>query len=139
MLIGGGQVGIETAVWLKRQGHEVTLVEARDGLMKAPVEPIALPNQHMLLELLTYHQIPVHLSATVKSFIGDQVTINHADGTVAVKADQIVLSIGYTSDDNLYRQVYNKIPKKVWLLGDARQPGTIMTAIRDGSAAGAAI
>ncbi|NLY71073.1 MAG: FAD-dependent oxidoreductase [Clostridiales bacterium] len=139
VLVGGGQVGIETAVWLKEKGHEVSIVEAREGLLLAPVEPIAPPNLQMLQELVVYHNIPVYLNSIVKEFTGSQVTIKSKDGDVTIEADNIVLSIGYTANDTLFKEVYARSEKKVWLVGDAQKPGTIMTAIRDGSAVGAAI
>ncbi len=139
VLVGGGQVGIETAIWLKEKGHDVSIVEARDGLMQATVEPIAPPNLHMLQELVVYHQIPVYLNTVVKEFSGSEVTLTGKDGETTVEADNIVLSIGYNANDKIFKEVYARSEKKVWLLGDAKVPGTIMTAIRDGSAVGATI
>ena len=61
------------------------------------------------------------------------------EGERVLEADWVVVSIGYQADDALYRQVYAATEKPVWLLGDAKKPGTIMNAIRDGSAVGALI
>lgn len=139
VMVGGGQVGIETAIWLKTQGHKVSIVESREGLMLAVSEPIAPPNLQMLQELITYHNIPVYLNTVVKELSGSKVIIEGKDGEKIVEADNIVLSIGYKPNDKIFREVYSKSNKKVWLLGDAKTPGTIMTAIRDGSAVGAAV
>ncbi len=139
VLVGGGQVGIETAIWLKREGHRVEIVEALDGLMLAPVEPIAFPNLHMLLELLDQLEIPVHLSSRIKSFDGREVALETPVGEARLEADQVILSVGYEADDLLYREVYSRTEKPVWLLGDAKTPGTIMMAIRDGNAVGAEV
>ncbi len=139
VLVGGGQVGVETAIWLKEEGHEVEIVEALDGLMLAPVEPIAFPNLHMLLELLDQLEIPVHLKSRIKSFDGREVTLETPEGEARIEADQVILSIGYEADDQLYRAVYPRTEKPVWLLGDAKMPGTIMMAIRDGNAIGAEV
>lgn len=139
VLVGAGQVGIETAIWLKREGHEVVLVEARDGLMLAPIEPIAFPNRHMLEELLVDKQIPVYLNSYLESFNGETARVKSPDGEIKLPADSVVLSVGYQANDNLFWEVYPKTDKPVWLLGDAKAPGTIMMAIRDGNAIGAIV
>jgi 2-enoate reductase len=139
VLVGGGQVGVETAVWLKRKGRDVVLVEAMSDLMQAPVEPIAFPNLHMLQELLMDLKIPVYLNSRVTSFDGNQVTLETEEGQTTLPADSVVLSIGYEANDDLYWEIYPKTQKPVWLLGDAKVPGTIMMAIRDGNAIGALI
>ncbi|NLT58372.1 MAG: FAD-dependent oxidoreductase [Clostridiales bacterium] len=139
VLVGGGQVGCETAIWLRQQGCEVTLVEARNALMLGGTEPIPQPNRDMLMELLIYHDIPVHLSTAVQAVTAEGVQVTGKEGERTIEADTVVLSIGYQPNDELYRAVYGASDKKVWLLGDAKQPLNFMTAVRDGSAIGAVI
>lgn len=45
VLIGGGQVGLEVAVWLKKQGKDVIVAEALPELMAGAPEAIAVPNK----------------------------------------------------------------------------------------------
>lgn len=139
VLVGGGQVGCETALWMQERGCQVTIVESLDTLIAGKAEPVPQPNRDMLLELLIYHQIPAYTSATVREITPQGVRIAAQEGERVLEADWVVVSIGYQADDALYRQVYAATEKPVWLLGDAKKPGTIMNAIRDGSAVGTLI
>lgn len=137
VLVGGGQVGCETALWLEEQGCDVTVVESLDTLISGKAEPIPQPNRDMLIELLQYHRIPAYTGTTVKEITADYVLVSGKNGDVKLPADTVVVSIGYIANNDLYRTVYGASDKPVWLLGDAKAPGNIMTAVRDGSAIGA--
>lgn len=139
VLVGGGQVGCETAIWLQEKGYEVTLVEGLDELMAAGADPMPFPNKHMLTDLLAFHQIPVYLGTTVKEITENGVVISGKDGETVLDTDSVVISIGYRPNDDLFKEVYSASEKKVWLLGDAKVPANIMMAVRDGSAIGALI
>ena len=139
VLVGGGQVGCETAVWLQQRGCQVSVVEGLPELISGKREPVPQPNRDMLLEMLTFYGIPAYTDARVLEITPESVRIARTDGEQTLPADTVVVSIGYAADDALYRQVYAATEKPVWLLGDARQPGNIMSAVRDGSAVGALI
>ncbi|MDD4389272.1 MAG: FAD-dependent oxidoreductase [Eubacteriales bacterium] len=139
VMIGGGQVGCETAIWLKDRGYDVSVVENRDALILGGAEPIAQPNRDMLLELLIFKNIPTYTGTAVQEITEQGVVISGANGTETLDADSVVISVGYQSNNELYRKVYASSDKKVWLIGDAQIPATIMMAIRDGSAIGAIV
>ncbi len=137
VVIGGGQVGCETALWLRDEGCEVTIVEALDALMSNTVEPIPQANRDMLLELLVYHNVPTYTGSMVKKITETEVIFDRNGKEERIPADTVVVSIGYVANSELYESVYQNTQKKVWVLGDAKHAGTIMSAIRDGSAVGA--
>ena len=63
-----------------------------------------------------------------------------ADGrTIRVPCDTILYSLHQDPDRSLFQSVYENTDKPVWLAGDASAPGSILTAVRDGSAIGAVI
>ncbi|MDD5399108.1 MAG: FAD-dependent oxidoreductase, partial [Dehalococcoidia bacterium] len=135
-VIGGGQVGCEVALWLEEKGKEVTLIEALPGLMTLGKEALFIANKKMLEDMLAYKNIRVMLGTQVAAIGKNSVDVVTAQGKETIAADSVVLAVGYNSDDRLYREISAGIPKKVWLLGDARAPGNIMFAIRDGAAIG---
>jgi len=135
-VIGGGQVGCEVALWLEEKNREVTLIEALPGLMTVGREPLFVANKLMLEDKLCYKKIRVMLGTQVAAIGKDSVDVITGDKKETIPADTVVLATGYNSDDRLYREISANIPKKVWLLGDARAPGNIMFAIRDGAAIG---
>lgn len=138
VLIGGGQVGCETAIWLKQNGIDVTIVENRADLILGSGDPIPQQNRDMLLEMLIFHNIPVYKSTRVTAIKEKSVVIN--DGAEKeLDADTVIVSIGYQPNQDLYNEVYQVADKNVWMIGDAQRPATIMMAIRDGSAIGALV
>jgi len=137
VVIGGGQVGCETAIWLKDQGYEVSIIEAKDSLIAATAEPIAQANRDMLLELLIYKKIPTYTSAKVKAIESDKVVFETNNEEKSIPCTSVVVSIGYVANNDLYRKIDAVTAKPVWLIGDAKQPGTIMSSIRDASAVAA--
>lgn len=139
VLIGGGQIGCETAIWLKQKGIDVCIIECLEDLMLGGAEPIPQTHRDMLLELLIFHDIPTYLNTCVNEITKDGVVVETNKEEKRIKADSVVVSIGYQAYDSLYRKVYSISDKTVWLIGDAKYPSNIMMAIRDGSAIGALI
>ncbi len=135
-VIGGGQVGCEVALWLEEKGREVTLIEALPGLMTLGKEALFVSNKKMLEDMLAFKKIRVMLGTQVAAIGKNGVDVVSGDKKETLPADSVVLATGYSSDNRLYREIRTTIPKKVWLLGDARAPGNIMFAIRDGAAIG---
>lgn len=135
-VIGGGQVGCELALWLEEKGRQVTLVEALNDLMTLGKEAIFIGNKKMLEDMLAYKNIRVMLGTQVAAIGKNSVDVNTKEGKETIAADSVVLAIGYNSNNKLYQDISTSIPKKVWLLGDARTPGNIMFAIKDGATIG---
>ncbi|MNB93295.1 2-enoate reductase FldZ [compost metagenome] len=136
VIIGGGQVGCEVALWLKEQGKEVTVVEVQNSLLAGGAEPVPAANKLMLQDLLTYHDIKTYLSSRVSFIDRESVTIETPEGKTVLPAESVIMSIGYNANDALYREVSASIPKNVWLVGDAKLPSNILYAVKDGNAIG---
>ena len=132
-IVGGGLVGCEVAIWLKEEkGFEnVTLIEGAPELMAGGYEPMPLPNKLMLIDLLKFHGVDVRLSTMLQSIDGTTVNVRSGDAAEQIPADAVILALGFNSNDKLYHEIYENIPKKVWLLGDAKMTSNIMFGIRD--------
>lgn len=129
VIVGGGLVGCETALWLRDQGKNVAIVEALAGLL-AVNGPICHANSDMLKALVDFKGIAVSVSSKLKSYDGKTVRVDTPDGEKAIKADSLILAIGYASENSLYREIKGIFPE-VYLLGDARRVANIMYAIWD--------
>lgn len=141
VIIGGGLVGCELAVWLAAEKgfRDVTLVEAMPELMGGGLEPMPLPNKLMLIDLLKFHGVKVLTDTMLYGVEDGRVLVKQKDGVKSIEADSVVLSLGFAPDDSLYKELYANTAKKVWLLGDAKAPSNIMFGIRDANAVGRAI
>ncbi|WP_269477176.1 FAD-dependent oxidoreductase [Hominibacterium faecale] len=127
LVVGGGLVGCETALWLAQQGKEVNVVEVLPEILGGHG---ALPhmNEFMLRDLLKYHKIGIHTNAKVLDTNADTATIQEGDQSYELPAETIVLSVGYESNDKLYDELKDlDIP--VYNVGDSSKVHNIMYSI----------
>lgn len=129
VVVGGGLVGCETALWLAEQGKNVTIVEALDRLM-AVNGPLCHANKDMLERLLPYHGVKAITSARVTGYRGGILHASCGGKEREIACDSVILAVGYQEEDSLYRQLEFDVPE-LYLLGDARKVSNIMYAIWD--------
>lgn len=129
VVVGGGLVGCETALWLAEQGKNVTIVEALDRLM-AVNGPLCHANKDMLERLLPYHGVKAITSARVTGYRGGILHASCGGKEREIACDSVILAVGYQEEDTLYRQLEFDVPE-LYLLGDARKVSNIMYAIWD--------
>ena len=135
VIIGGGQVGCEVGYDLLREGKQVAVVEFLDGLIAGGTEPVSAANVLMLEDLLNYYHGDIRLSTKVVEIKDNAVVVEKNGVQDTLKADTVVLAVGYKANDNLY-QMLKDSNKEVYLLGDAKQPSNIMHSVADGNKVG---
>ena len=129
VVVGGGLVGCETALWLAQEGKKVTIVEALDKIM-AVNGPLCHANKDMLERLLPFNNVDIICSARVTSYKDGKLNISLADGDQQIPCDSVILSVGYRECDSLYHELEFDVPE-IYLLGDAKKVANIMYAIWD--------
>ena len=129
VIVGGGLVGCETALWLVRHGRKVTIVEALDKIL-AVNGPLCHANKDMLERLVPFNGVEVVTGAKVKSYQDGVLTAETDEGEKKISCDSVILAVGYREEDSLYRQLEFDVPE-IYLLGDARKVSNIMYAIWD--------
>lgn len=129
VVVGGGLVGCETALWLAQQGRKVTIVEALDKIM-AVNGPLCHANKDMLEALLPYNGIEILTGAKVTEYRDGKLSVSLADGEKEIACDSVILSVGYKEEDSLYHELEFDVPE-IYLLGDAKKVSNIMYAIWD--------
>ena len=127
VVIGGGQVGAETAVHLGVQLRGVTLVEM--GPMIAPLEPLA-PRWHLLKELEGRH-VTTLTNTTVKEIKAGAVVVETDGAERTLAADTVVLATGSSSVNGLAEELANK-GMRVTIIGDADSVSHILNATTTG-------
>lgn len=128
VVIGGGEVGVETGMFLAQNGHEVTVVEMRDELA---ADTTVMHYRSMFSAaweaIPTFHYV---LNATAKEIAADHVTYTDKDGVDHdLPADSVVLSVGMRSKSDEALSFYGTNPG-FYMVGDCRKPGTIQTTNR---------
>ncbi len=130
VVIGGGLVGCEVALWLTNHGHQVAIAEMMDRILDSVF--ISHSNKMMLMDLIKYHNIDVKTGACVKEITEDSVKITDQNGKeVILQADTIICAVGYQPERELYNKMRDRF-QCVSLIGDASKVRNIHNAIWDG-------
>ena len=129
VVVGGGLVGCETALWLAKNGIHVTIVEALDKVM-AVNGPLCAANKEMLEALLPFNGVEIITGAKVTEFANGEVKVDTKEGSKTIMSDSVILSVGYKEENTLYNNLQFDIPD-LYLLGDAKKVSNIMYAIWD--------
>lgn len=129
VVVGGGLVGCETALWLAQQGKDVTIVEALDKIMKVN-GPLCHSHLDMLEGLLPFNGVKILTSAKVSKFENGVLSVDTLEGAKNLNCDSVILAVGYNEENSLYHEVEFEVPE-IYLLGDAKKVANIMYAIWD--------
>jgi len=130
LVLGGGLIGCETALWLAQQGKEVTIVEILHDLMVAGI-PVQHMNRLMLLDLLRLHKVKVIPNTSLLEVLNKGAIVIDRDlKRKTISADTIVLATGLVPDQELYKTLGGEI-SNLFLIGDSRTTQNIMGAIWD--------
>lgn len=138
LVIGGGLVGCEVALWLAQQGKQVSIAEMLPFILGGMHSEIPFMNKSMLEDLLKYHKVAIHTGAKVLRVDPGTVTMEKDNTTEQVAADVVVMAAGYQACDGLYRSLKD-CGKPVFNIGDSRKFHNIMQAIWDGFEVGRSI
>jgi len=82
----------------------------------------------MLKDLLVFNKVDVFSSSTVKAVKDASVIVKTPDGEKEIKADTVMIAVGYHSQKDLYDSMKDS-KKIVYITGDSRKVHNIMDAI----------
>jgi 2,4-dienoyl-CoA reductase-like NADH-dependent reductase (Old Yellow Enzyme family)/thioredoxin reductase len=128
VIIGGGQVGCETGLYLAEKGKKVIIVE----ILKRMVSDMGPMVRRRLMDGLRQRQVIMLTNAKCEAITENGVTVTSAEGPKdTYPADTVVLAVGSAKNDSLLNELKGKVAE-VYCIGDASQPQGIMEAVRDG-------
>jgi 2-enoate reductase len=127
LIIGAGLVGCEIGIWFAGQGKKVTLVEMQDRIIPkgAPI-----PNKLMIDRYIDYFPIRVHTGAKLTQVRDSSVLLEKNGETAELRADKVILSLGYRSDRTLYDALKDKYPNVI-NIGDSNAVSDVLDACCD--------
>jgi 2-enoate reductase len=130
VIVGGGLVGCETAVWLAQQGKRVTLIEMLWDLMVGK-PPVYHMNRIMLLDMLRFNKVEILTNTRLTEVTDDGILcMGSSQKKEERKTDTVILAVGLEPDKRLY-QALQEVRPKPYLIGDAREARNIMGAVWD--------
>ena len=122
VIIGGGLTGCEIAYDLYLKGKKPAIVEMQDDL--TTTKGVCLANTSYLRDFFKTNKVPVYLETGVSEITAGGVVIKDKEGrTSEIKADSVVLSVGYKPAPIAEKK------KNVHIIGDANAVGNLRTVI----------
>ena len=128
VVIGGGEVGVETGMYFAQMGKEVTVIEMRDELAADTTFMHYRSMFQAAWEAIpTFHYV---LNATAKAITADHVTYTDKDGVDHdLPAQSVILSVGMRAKKDEALSFYGA-GDHFYMVGDCYKPGTIQTTNR---------
>ena len=131
VVIGGGMVGCELALWLTKDlGKKVTIVEALPKLL-AVNAPICSANSEMLERLVPFYGTDVRCRTIAVKATENGLIIRDLDtgAEETIPADTVILAVGFTPD----RELYNAMQEcdEVYAIGDCKEFHNVHSAVWD--------
>lgn len=128
VMVGGGLVGCETALWLAQKGKDVTVVEMLDTILSSG-KPVPHMNKDMLLNLMKQANVKVITSSSLLEVTDEAAVIIGKDFRKReLPADTVVEAVGFTANNQLFKELYGEVPN-LYNVGDSEVASTIMDAI----------
>jgi 2-enoate reductase len=133
VVIGGGDVGCETALVLKRGGNEVAVVEKLQKLMELE----EMKYHTMVMEkMLTAEGVAVHTGTEILQIGDSSVTVKSARAKIdELPADLVVFAVGIRRTPEKIKELEEACAVH-YVIGDAKEPHTIREAVYEGDKVG---
>ena len=138
LVLGGRQMGCETAEFLAERGNRVTLV-SRSGAEDLAGD-VVVSYRTPLLARLRKLGVQLRTSCDVRELRGDKAVVVDAQGReeAVVGADLVVLARGSLSESTWADALREKVPE-LYVVGDCVEPRDIASALYEGAWAGGQI
>ncbi len=126
VIVGGGDIGCETADLLAEKGMSVTIVEALEEPLHRMKE---IPKQE-LLKRLKNKNVTILTGTKVMAIETGKVVVETKDGIgKELATDSVIFSTGSISSDSL-AETLKGFAEEVYVVGDAKEPGNLGAALR---------
>ncbi len=156
VIIGGGAVGCETALFLARQGTigpetlyflmenraetpEVLVPLMTRGLLDITIvemmgkigRDIGASTRWSILQDLKRRGIREMVSVKAREITPEAVVVEKDGETISLPARTVILAVGVAPVHDLYEEIKDQYPE-VYLIGDAKRPRKALEAVREG-------
>lgn len=131
IVIGGGMVGCELALWLTKDlSKQVTIVESLDKLL-AVNGPLCSANSEMLERLVPFFGTSVMCRTSAVKSTENGLLVKNLDTQTEkeLPADTIILAVGFDADKKLLEEMQDA--DEVYAIGDCKEFHNIHSAIWD--------
>ena len=124
VILGGGLVGSECAIYLDGLGKDVTVVEMKDDW----AADAYFMHKNAMKVYMEHSKIQIHTNTTAKEITDKGLLCQTAEGEVLFEADTILLAAGMKPDRKAADDFYNTAPR-VFQVGDCIKAGRVVDAV----------
>jgi pyruvate/2-oxoglutarate dehydrogenase complex dihydrolipoamide dehydrogenase (E3) component len=129
IVVGGGQIGCDVALFLAEQGKRVTITTRGDNIGKTMGFITTLAFRERLSKQDFEIRTGVHLDEVTDSGI---IVYDRFDVKSEIKGDNVILASGLMSNRKLFDELSQVPDLEVFAVGDCVEPRTIFDAIHEG-------
>ena len=131
-MIGAGQIGMETAIWLGKLGKKIHIVELAD-LILGGINTVPPGDWEMINEYMLYFNMDMHMRSCVTSVEGSNITVRNVDTDEEshLQSDSILIAVGYTPNNRLFNQLQIYPCDDVFHIGDSNSVSNMYYAIHN--------
>ena len=127
VIIGGGDIGCETADWLAASNKQISVIEIAPAVLSRMQK---IPKER-LLKRLSQKGVQLYEETRVVSIENKKVRLKKKDDSEFIlEADFVVIGINAQPEDSLLHALQGKV-KEVIAVGDAAAPGNLGAALRN--------
>ena len=127
VILGGGLVGSECAIYLDGLGKDVTIVEMKDDWAADSY----FMHKNAMKIYMRNSGIRIHVNTTAKAVTDAGLLCDSPNGERLLEADTILLAAGMKADRVCAESFYNAAPR-VFEIGDCIRAGRVVDAVTDG-------
>ena len=132
VIIGGGEVGMETAQWLAEQGKKLTLVE----MLPEIGETMVRDAYDFVYEEIVKHGVEILTSTKVQEIAKDGVLVVGSDGQKrTLAADTVIIATGAKPNTKVQDDLQG-LAREIYLAGDCLVPCDIRMSVHQGNITG---
>ena len=127
VILGGGLVGSECAIYLDGLGKDVTIVEMKDDWAADSY----FMHKNAMKIYMRDSNIKIHVNTTAKAITDKGLVCQTPEGELVIPADNILLAAGMRADRKTAESFYNAAPR-VFETGDCIKAGRVVEAVTTG-------
>jgi 2,4-dienoyl-CoA reductase-like NADH-dependent reductase (Old Yellow Enzyme family)/thioredoxin reductase len=132
VILGGGDIGCETADLLSQDSRNITVVE----LCEEPLKRMKDIPREELLNRLKEKGVAIITSCKVLAIEENKVITEARNGFKKdVKADSVIFAVGSIPVNSLFNSLLSLV-EEIYLVGDANEPGNLGAALRSATEIG---
>jgi 2,4-dienoyl-CoA reductase-like NADH-dependent reductase (Old Yellow Enzyme family)/thioredoxin reductase len=126
VVVGGGLVGVETALFLSAKGKSVVIIEMLDEIGR----DAGSLNRARLKEELRNTDIEVRCRSKLLRVDHKSIDVESDSGIETIEAETIVIAVGAKSENPLLPELKQIVPE-VYAVGDCASPRDMLAAINE--------